>query len=142
MRALAILTLSALALACSPGSGGSDGGGGSGPRLATYPARVDFGVDAGTPVDIGSIGTQTLTIKNIGSGTLELSSVTYQGDPELTATRPASMSLGPDAGTDVTITFSPMDARAYSGRIVINSNARNISTGTAAISVTGLGKQP
>lgn len=142
MRTLAVLTLSALSLACGPGTGGNDGGSGNNPRLATYPARVDFGLDAGTPVDIASVGTQTLTLKNIGTGTLELTSVTYQGDPEFTATRPAAMSLGPDAGTDLTITFSPMDARAYSGRIIINSNAKNIATGTAAITVMGLGKQP
>lgn len=140
MRAIAFLTAGLLVIACGPGTGGNDGGSGSGPRIATFPARVDFGVDAGTPVDIGLVATATLTIKNSGSGTLTLTSVTLSGDPEFTATRPTSMDIAADAGSDVTITFSPMNVGQFSGRITIQSNAKNVPT--AGITVMGVGKQP
>jgi large repetitive protein len=140
VRELGLLTTGLLFVACGGPSGGQDAGSGSGPRIATFPARVDFGVDAGSPVDVGLVGTATLTIKNSGSGTLTLSSVTLSGDPEFTATRPSSMDIAADAGSDITITFSPMDVRQYSGRITIQSNAKNVPT--AGITVMGLGKQP
>jgi hypothetical protein len=139
VRAIGLLTAVLGFLACGGPTGGPDGGG-SGPRIATFPARVDFGVDAGTPVDVGLVGTMTLTIKNSGSGTLTLTSVNLSGDPEFTATRPASMDIAADAGTDITITFSPMDVRNYGGRVTIQSNAKNVPT--AGITVMGLGKQP
>jgi hypothetical protein len=69
-----------------------------------------------------------------------MTSDSYTGDPEITATRPANLSLEAGDKADVTITFSPMDVKAFSGRITISSNAKNAPT--AAITVQGLGKQP
>jgi hypothetical protein len=139
VRAIAFLTVGVL-VACGGTNNNTGQDAGTGPRIATIPARIDFGVDAGTPVKVGLAGSQTLTIKNSGSGVLTMSSVTLSGDPEFTATRPASMALDAGEGTDITITFSPMDVRTYSGRITITSNAKNVPT--AGISVSGRGEAP
>ena len=135
----AFLTVGVLVACGGPtNNGGQDAG--TGPRIATIPARIDFGIDAGTAVKVGLAGTATLTIKNSGSGVLTMTSVTLSGDPEFTATRPAAMSLDAGEGTDVTVTFSPMDVRNYSGRITIQSNAKNVPT--AGITVQGKGEAP
>ena len=138
MRALLILGLSFLAVACSAPSGSPDAGGP--PRIATIPGRVDFGVDAGTPVNIGESANATLTLYNSGGQVLTMSAVTITGDPAFTAARPPTMSLDAGARTDVIVTFSPMEARVHTGRVNITSNAQNGAT--VAITVLGLGKTP
>ena len=69
-----------------------------------------------------------------------MSSITLSGDPEFTANRPSSMSVDAGEGVDVTVTFSPMDVKTYSGRITIVSNAKNVPT--AGITVQGVGEPP
>jgi hypothetical protein len=138
VRTLLWLTAAASSLACGGPTAGPDAG--SGPRIATFPARVDFGIDAGTPVTVGGQDTATLTLSNTGSGVLVMSAINLSGDPEFTATRPATMSLDAGEKTDVTITFAPMVVKTYSARVTITSNARNGAT--VGIPVQGLGKAP
>jgi hypothetical protein len=140
VRALAILTAAAFLIACGGPGSGTDAGS-TDPRIATSPPRIDFGLDGGTPVTVGSVGTLDLTIYNSGGGSLVMSSVTLQADPEFTATRPSTMTLDGGATTTITISFSPMDVKAFTGgRILISSNAKNAPT--AAITVQGVGKAP
>jgi hypothetical protein len=140
VRTIAFLTVAAVLIGCGGPVGGGDAGSPD-PRIATSPARVDFGLDGGTAVTVGSVGTVDLTIYNSGGGTLVLSSVTLQADPEFTANRPMLMSLDAGATTTVTVSFSPMVVKNYTGgRLVISSNAKNAPT--AGITVQGVGKAP
>jgi hypothetical protein len=139
VRALAFLTAAAFLIACGGPAGGNDGGSG-GPKIGTLPNKIDFGFDAGTAVAVGLVGTQDLVISNTGGGTLTLNTVTLTGDPEFTATRPSTMSLGAGEKVTVTVTFSPTDVKTYSGQVAISSNATNVPS--AGVQVRGVGKAP
>ena len=84
-------------------------------------------------VTVGSTATATLTIGNGGTGDLTVTSVTY---PTGFTGSFSSGTITPNGTQNVTVTFSPTAAQAYTGNITV---AGNQSSGTNTIAVSGTG---
>lgn len=100
-------------------------------RQISFSGSLAFG-----PVDIGARASLTIRVENRGNDTLTISAITipvgFRVDWE-TGTIPAM------SGADLTVTFSPEDARIYSGLLVVSGN---VTGGDNRVGVTGTGRTP
>ena len=85
------------------------------PNLVIEDTRVDFGELA-----YGSIGSQSLTIKNTGTGPLEVDSITVT--TPFTTTSTGGLEVQPGTSTPITIQYIPTSYVDAVGTITITSN--------------------
>jgi hypothetical protein len=85
-------------------------------------------------VNVGSTSQKTLTIYNDGNSTLTVSSISYPTG--FSGSWSGTISAG--SSRDVTVTFAPTQAFAYSGTLTVNSDK---TSGTNTKSVSGTGTQ-
>ncbi len=84
-------------------------------------------------VIIGDTPTATLTVRNLGDDLLTVAGVSY---PTGFTGATGGFSVAPQGSHDITVTFTPLLEIAYSGNIVVDSDA---DSGTEAIATSGTG---
>lgn len=84
-------------------------------------------------VTVGSTATAQLTISNTGTAELTVTSVSY---PTGFSSSFSSGTIAAGGSQNVTVTFAPASAQAYSGSIVVSGNQ---ASGTNSIAVSGTG---
>jgi hypothetical protein len=91
-------------------------------------------------VQVGSSATATLTISNTGNAALSVSGISASGAGLSTVLFSdwSSGTVAPGASQQVTIQFAPAAAQAYSGNVVVSSDATG---GTNTVPVAGTGTQ-
>jgi hypothetical protein len=149
IRVIAFSSLATLSVAfiCCGGDSSSN----SIPNAPT--ALPDVRTDAGNPyqfnqtgVFIGTSGYATITVENIGSQNMVVSSVTYTGDsvitlsPGVSPALPATISYSNFLVVGLTCTPPGPDAGTYNGIVDIKSNASNLPD--IAINMQCLGVVP
>ena len=97
------------------------------PTSLTFPAQA-----VGT-----SSSAQSVTLKNTGSATLSITSITVSGDFSQTNTCGSSVAVG--ASCTLSVTFKPTAAGTRTGAVTITDNA---SPATQTVSLTGTGTGP
>ena len=93
-------------------------------RILDIPASLDFG-----EVFIGESPAKTFTIKNTGTGPLQITNIIYPS-PYKGETKTVAGNI------EVTVTFTPSSASSFNGEIVIESNA---TSGNNRLPVMGSG---
>jgi hypothetical protein len=102
-----------------------------GPSVALSPQQINFGSE---PIQSAS-SPVTITLTNVGSATLSISSITTSGD--FTQTNNCGAFVSGGAGTcSIQVIFTPSSVGQQTGQITINDNA---GTGVQGITVTGNG---
>jgi len=84
-------------------------------------------------VTIGSSGTATLNVANQGNTLLTVTAVSY---PAGFSGPVGGFTVSPNSSVNLTVTFTPLVAQAYSGNIVVTSDA---TSGNGTIAATGTG---
>ena len=98
------------------------------------PASIDFGDQI-----IAGSGTQTLTIANPGTATLNISAMTLSGtDAARFAPSGTCASINAGASCAITITFTPTTVGAKTAQITIASNANSQSSVTVNLTGNGI----
>lgn len=82
-------------------------------------------------VPIRSSYTKTLTIRNTGNESLEISDIDFDAD-DLSAS-PATCSIAAGTAKDITVTYSPMQRGDVTKNVTITSNAINPKAGKAVV---------
>ena len=100
---------------------------GQGLRNVMVSGNMSFGYHT-----VGVAAQRSLTITNTGTMNLTVSGITYPSG----FSGAWSGTIGAGASQNVVVTFTPTAVQAYSGNIVVNSNASN---GLGAIAVSGQG---
>ena len=98
------------------------------PVLDVEKTVVDFGT-----VEVAQTVQQTVTIKNTGTGPLEITDI--ESDVSGLTFEPSMFTLAPDSSTTVTIAFSNPAEGEFSGSISILSNDPNHAKHTVSVSV-------
>ncbi len=114
-----------------PGCGGSGGNGG----VATLtPTSLKWG-----SVVVGTTTTaKSITLKNTGTATLNISNIAVSGDYALaTSTKPCGSTLAVNATCLIKVTFSPTQLGVRSGDVTLTDDATN-SPQTVPLSGTGI----
>lgn len=107
----------------------------SGPAIEVTPASLDFG-----NVLTGSRATRSLTVRNVGSVPLTISSVT-SSNPQFTLALPTnSFGLVPGGSANLNVNFVPNSAGAKTGTLSFNSN--DLARPRVDVSMTGTGAAP
>lgn len=88
-------------------------------------------------VTVGASKTKTLTISNMGTAALTISSITVSGSQFSRGTYPGTIAAG-GSGT-VAVTFSPTSTGSKSATLTITSNDPDEASVTVALSGTGTG---
>ncbi len=101
------------------------------PCIKIDPVSLTFG-----NVEAGAEASQEIVVKNTGSGTLTILSVT-SSDPAFTGSFAVS-AIPPDQEAVVTVRFSPALAKGYSGVLTINSDA--VCSQARTVALTGIGR--
>lgn len=99
-------------------------------RIIELSGNMTFG-----DVNVGNTADATLTISNSGDDELDVTNITLPTGFTASATSTTVAAYG---SQDVTVSFTPTDAMAYSGDITVTTNSTS-GTNTIAISGTGLG---
>jgi len=103
--------------------------------LSSTPTSVDFG-----PVGIGSVGTASLQLNNIGGQNVNVSQLNISGSGFAVATAPAlPFVITPGQSATIGLTFTPQAAGAASGSLSVVSDASN---SPFPIALTGVGLPP
>lgn len=103
------------------------------PEIAVSPSSLDFGT-----VGIGSSPEKTLTVSNIGDGSLDIQPATPPTAPFSIIDGCANRKLqSTGASCTITVNFAPSAAEGYSSTIVIPSNAAN--TASLTVNLSGMG---
>ncbi len=107
-------------------------GPGSEPSVTTAPGLLQFPVQA-----VGIVSQpQTLLLRNVGSASLSISSITATGD--FAETNDCANNVSAAGSCTLTVTFTPTSLGARTGAIVIADNAAG-SPHTIVLSGTGIG---
>ena len=101
------------------------------PSITVSETSLDFG-----SVLIGNSSTETFTISNSGSSSLQVSSISIESDEFLVT--PPSFTLAPEASRIVTVSFTPQSQGAKDANVIIISNDEN---GEEQIELTGYGME-
>jgi len=108
-------------------------GTGTAPVVSLSPTSLTFSAQrVGT-----SSSAQSVTLKNTGSATLSITSITVSGDFSQTNTCGSSVAAG--ASCTLSVTFKPTAAGTRTGAVTITDNA---SPATQTVSLTGTGTAP
>ena len=86
---------------------------------------------------VGNTGTQTITVSNTGNKALTIKKITCPSGFSASWTSKTIASKGSEP---LTITFTPTSAKAFSGNLVIESDASNGTSKTLTLSGTGVAK--
>ncbi len=141
MRAFAFSLLSALAVGC-------DSGGTPVPSLPTASPNVGgttatpFPFNGGAGVNLGTSGFASITVQNIGSQDMVVSSVTYTGDaaislhPGVSPATPATIPF--DKFLTVGLTCTPVAAGTVTGTLDIKNNSTNLPDISIVMSCLGV----
>ena len=100
------------------------------PQLSISPSSVAFG-----NVNVGSNAPQTVTLKNTGNATLNITAATISGSGYTMTLAPTSVTAG--ASTTFSVAFAPTAEGGAAGSISITSDAPG-SPATIALSGTGM----
>jgi hypothetical protein len=111
---------------------------------APIPTKAVMWIQPDSPIDItgvavGQMGTDALTISNMGYGPLTLTSVTVTGDPSLTPSNQCTSPVAPQGFCSTGVNFTPTSVGTFTGTLTIESSA---STRTFAISATSVAPPP
>jgi kumamolisin len=97
-------------------------GSASGPAVTLTPASLAFG----DVVEDVTSAAKNVTVKNTGSGTLNIDSIAASGDFALkTSTKPCGSTLAAGKTCIISVTFTPKALGAFAGDITITDNASN-----------------
>ncbi len=109
---------------------------GNGPALSVQPSALDFG-----EVALGEEAEQTVTVRNVGLGTLTLEPLALT-DPSgtFTLTPLTITTLGADESTPFAVTFTPNAVGAASGAVTVASDAA--LDGVVDVTLAGEGLEP
>jgi hypothetical protein len=103
------------------------------PALTSNPANLNFG-----NVNVGSSGTQAVTLTNTGGGTISISKVAVTGSGFSVAGFTTPLSLAKTSQTTLKVTFTPTVMGTVTGSLSITSTATNA---TLNIPLSGVGKK-
>ena len=110
-----------------------NGGGSTGTRVIGLSGNFAFGNLA-----VGQTTNRTLTISNSGNSTLNVTNIAYpQGFRGSWSN--GVIGLAANAATNITVTFAPTNAQAFSGNITVGSDA---TSGASTIAASGTGTSP
>jgi hypothetical protein len=105
----------------------------SGPDIDVTPTRLDFG-----SVPVGQSATLTVTVRNLGTATLTLNSITTNNSQFIVPfLLPQFRTVAPGGGLAFTVLFMPTTAGAQSGTVTITSN--DPDEATVHVPMTGTG---
>lgn len=113
----------------------------SGPQACADRASLGFAREFGSGTFIGVKPQDTLTIRNGGIADLAITSATYNGDPAFTlTTEPATLpaNITGNKYFYMRVVFAPTEAKLYTGKITVLSNAENTPTREFEISGCGV----
>ncbi len=97
-------------------------GNASGPAVTLTPASLKFG----NVIEGVTSAAKNVTLKNTGSGTLNIGSIAPSGDFALkTSTKPCGSTLAAGKTCIISVTFAPKALGALAGNITITDNASN-----------------
>lgn len=144
MRIRPSLLISLTALACSeyeiqPGSKVNNDVEAEGdPDIEVDPGKIDFGdVSVGDELSV----TETVTVANVGTGTLSIADVRLEDETMPYTISPiGAILIPPDGETTFTVTFTPLTAEEYNTKVLIDSNDPDEST--ADVKLLGNGVAP
>jgi hypothetical protein len=108
------------------------------PHLCTDRTALVFGQEFGASIVVGASASETLELRNGGKQTLAISAVVVTGDPAFAlayAFVPTQLSQGQTLA--VAVKFSPTEAKAFAGTLLVESNADN--GGDAGFALSGCG---
>jgi hypothetical protein len=105
-------------------------------QLGATPSSVNFG-----SVNVGSSGSQTITLKNSGTASLTVSQATASGTGFSVSGITTPMNLGAGQSTSFTAKFAPSSAGSVSGSVSIVNNGPN-SPITVSLSGSGTATAP
>ncbi|MGA7637731.1 MAG: choice-of-anchor D domain-containing protein [Candidatus Acidiferrales bacterium] len=105
-------------------------------QLGASPASVNFG-----SVNVGSSGSQTVTLTNSGSASLTISQATASGTGFSVSGITTPLTLGAGQSTSFTAKFSPTSAGSVSGSVSLSNNGPN-SPVTVALTGSGIVTAP
>jgi hypothetical protein len=81
-----------------------------------------------------------ITLKNTGTGTLDITSIVATGDFAIvTSAEPCGSTLAPKGKCKIAVTFTPTQAGTLTGDVTITDNAPN---SPQQVPLTGTGKEP
>lgn len=103
-------------------------------------ASLGFAQEFGSGTFIGSRPQDTLSVKNGGIADLVITSANYSGDSAfMVTTEPASLpaTIKGNKYFFMRVVFAPTEARAYSGKITVQSNAEK--SPSIEFAITGCG---
>jgi hypothetical protein len=113
-------------------------GAGAGSSFTLAPNPISFGT-----IDINRNKTQTVTVKNVGTVAGPVSTATITGTNAanftVTGTGCIGTTLQPTKTCNLTVTFRPTAAQAYSANLVVGGNATTVPA-TVQDAMTGSGK--
>ena len=113
----------------------SGAGGAAAPIISVTPASVSFG----NQIINTASATQTLTIKNVGSASMTVSSIAPSGTNAAAFTRAgACTSIAANATCSQTLTFTPTATGPYTATLTINSNAYQSAATPVQLTGTGI----
>jgi hypothetical protein len=116
-------------------SGTTPGSGSASPSIDVSPIGIDFG-----SATVGQTKDATLTVRNTGSASLTVSSLSLDSTA-FSALSPAwPFTVAAGGRQDITLRFAPKSAGAFSGKLTVSSNDRNVTvnlTGTGVASGGG-----
>ena len=98
----------------------------NGPQACPDRASLGFAQEFGSGTFIGMSVQEALRIQNGGIGDLNISAVTFSGDSAFTVnTEPSTVpaSIKGNKNFFIRVLFAPTEAKAYSGKITVQSNA-------------------
>ncbi len=102
---------------------------------------LGFGLEFGTGTLIGQRPQNTLSIRNGGVKDLTISTANYSGDSAFTVTtEPATLpaTITGNKYFYMRVVFAPTEAKAYSGKITVQSNGENAPSKEFALSGCGI----
>jgi len=107
------------------------------PSTTYTPASLTFG---NTKINSSS-ATQSITLKNPGTDTLDISGIAITGlnASEFTQTNTCGATLVPSASCLITVTFKPTAAGAQGAYVTVTDNANNIGGATQSTPLSGTG---
>jgi hypothetical protein len=100
-------------------------------------------VSFGTTVSVGVDSVRTFTVTNVGTSTLTLGSISFDGlhAADFSATTPGSLSLASNASTTFDVTFRPSSGGARTAALHLLTSDANESPFDIKLSGTGIGSE-
>lgn len=108
------------------------------PQLKLDRDSIGFGQEFNSGTYIGQSPLQSLRLENGGQQDLTITSVTFAGPSQFTASQPAKTTLKSKEYTYVQLSFTPTEEKIYEGTLTIVSNADNTPMKTVKISGRGI----